>query len=146
MNNSLLSHVRIRHFARVSVNELVNQIIFITRPVSVMSKCSFISSCCFQVSWLFNGEPVASTDFQIYSKDETYWLHIPEVFDEDAGTFSVVAENEHGRRVCSAMLNIVDTFDEPHSVSRVVSGVPPAPPIPKGRRLGTTCFSQASNR
>jgi hypothetical protein len=33
-------------------------------------------------------------------------LHIPEVFDEDAGRFSVTAENPSGKATCSGMLHV----------------------------------------
>ena len=36
----------------------------------------------------------------------TYRLTIPEVFDEDAGRFSITAENPSGKATCSAMLNV----------------------------------------
>ena len=62
-----------------------------------------------QVCWLFNNEPVTSPHFRIGSRpDGTHTLHIPEVFDEDAGRFSVLAENDAGKATCSALLVVVD--------------------------------------
>lgn len=37
---------------------------------------------------------------------DTYRLTIPEVFDEDAGRFSVTAENPSGKATCSAVLTV----------------------------------------
>jgi hypothetical protein len=59
-----------------------------------------------QVSWFVNGEPVVSQDYQINMEGDRYSLHIPEVFDEDAGRFSVTAENPSGKATCSAMLHV----------------------------------------
>jgi len=65
--------------------------------------------CASQVRWLFNNEPITSPHFRIGSRpDGTHTLHIPEVFDEDAGRFSVLAENEAGKATCSALLVVVD--------------------------------------
>ena len=37
---------------------------------------------------------------------DNYRLTIPEVFDEDAGRFSVTAENPIGKATCSALLTV----------------------------------------
>ena len=59
--------------------------------------------------WLFNNEPITSPHFRVGSRpDGTHTLHIPEVFDEDAGRFSVLAENDAGKATCSALLVVVD--------------------------------------
>lgn len=57
---------------------------------------------------MFNNEPIMSADYRITAFGDTHILHIPEVFDEDAGRFSVVAENESGKAWCSALLVVVD--------------------------------------
>ena len=59
-----------------------------------------------QVTWFFNGQPVVSRDYQITMEGNSYRLHIPEVFDEDAGRFSITAENPSGKATCSAHLNV----------------------------------------
>jgi hypothetical protein len=79
-----------------------------------------------QVYWLFNNEPVVSPDYQISSTGDTYSLYIPEVFDEDAGRFSVTAENDSGKATCSALLVIVD---EEAGMGEI--GSPPETPIAK---------------
>lgn len=58
------------------------------------------------MTWYFNGEPVVSRDYQISMEGDKYKLHIQEVFDEDAGRFSVTAENPCGKATCSALLNV----------------------------------------
>lgn len=40
---------------------------------------------------------------------DRYMLHIPEVFDEDAGRFSVTAENPSGKATCSGMLHVEES-------------------------------------
>ena len=72
-----------------------------------------------QVRWFFSGEPVVSPDYQIHQFGDNYSLFIPEVFDEDAGRFSVSAENESGKATCAALLVVVDE-----------SAAPPKPPSP----------------
>ena len=47
-----------------------------------------------------------SPDYQIKSVGDTSILCIPEVFDEDAGRFSVTAENSSGKATCSALLTV----------------------------------------
>lgn len=49
-----------------------------------------------------------SPDYKISSYGDTHTLYIPEVFDEDAGRFSVVSENDAGKATCSALLVVVD--------------------------------------
>lgn len=49
---------------------------------------------------------------------DSYSLHISEVFDEDAGRFTVLAENPHGKVTCSAILHVdLDEADSVHSTS-----------------------------
>jgi len=84
------------------------------------------------VRWLFNNEPVTSPHFRIGSRpDGTHTLHIPEVFDEDAGRFSVLAENDAGKATCSALLVVVD---ESQILPRDES--PPETPLKKAAPLG----------
>ena len=71
----------------------------------------------FQVSWCFNNEPVVSPDYQISAFGDNHSLYIPEVFDEDAGRFSVTAENEAGKATCSALLVVVDESAAPPKVA-----------------------------
>ncbi|KAK3083136.1 hypothetical protein FSP39_014900 [Pinctada imbricata] len=59
-----------------------------------------------KVTWFFNGQPVVSRDYQISMEGNLYRLHIPEVFDEDTGRFSITAENPSGKATCSAHLNV----------------------------------------
>ncbi len=94
----------------------------------------------FQVRWLFNNEPIVSPDYQISSIGNTHTLYIPEVFDEDAGRFSIVAENDTGRATCSALLVVVDAAQaipgegSPPETPRITTGSPfkafaPGPPV-----------------
>jgi Immunoglobulin I-set domain len=74
--------------------------------------CEFIhqqiSIGAFQVQWLFNDRPVNLIDYELTSEGNKHYLHIPEVFAEDAGTFTAVATNEVGRAIHSAKLTVVD--------------------------------------
>jgi hypothetical protein len=78
-----------------------------------------------QVRWLFNNEPITSPHFRISSRpDGTHQLYIQEVFDDDAGRFSVLAENDAGKATCSALLVVVDESTVlPHDYS------PPETPL-----------------
>ncbi|XP_060064415.1 titin-like, partial [Ylistrum balloti] len=88
---------------------------------NVTFECVITGSPKPKVTWYFNGEPVVSRDYQISMESSKYRLHIPEVFDEDAGRFSITAENPSGKATCSACLNV----DE-------------EPTIPKTRIFGNT--------
>lgn len=92
-----------------------------------------------QVRWLFNNEPIVSPDYQISSRGDAHILHIPEVFAEDAGRFSIVAENAAGKATCSALLVVVDESqilpedDSPPETPQVrhqAAGFGPAPVVP----------------
>ena len=76
------------------------------------------------VQWFFNNEPVVSQDYQISSVGNKHTLYIQEVFDEDAGRFSVVAENDSGKSTCSALLVVVD-----ESQVLPTEGSPPETPM-----------------
>ena len=58
---------------------------------------------------MFNNEQIVSPDYQMTCFGDTYSLYIPEVFDEDAGRFAVIAENESGKATCSALLEVRQT-------------------------------------
>lgn len=65
-----------------------------------------------QVKWFVGGEPIVSPDYQIANSGDIYTLNIQEVFDEDAGRFTVFAENPHGKVSCSALLHVdMDEID-----------------------------------
>ena len=81
-----------------------------------------------QVTWLFNSEPVVSPDYQIGSVGDNYTLTIPEVFDEDAGRFSVTAENSSGRATCSAVLTVEEDMSAVDSATEPALK-PVAPPV-----------------
>lgn len=61
------------------------------------------------------GEPIVSPDYQMSNAGDSYSLHISEVFDEDSGRFTVLAENPHGKVSCSAILHV--DLDDVDSVS-----------------------------
>ena len=92
-----------------------------------------VDVCGLQVRWLFNNEPVTSPHFRVGSRPDgiTHTLHIPEVFDEDAGRFSVLAENDAGKATCSALLVVVD---ESQILPRDES--PPETPLKRTAPLG----------
>ena len=73
-----------------------------------------------QVKWFFNNDPIVSPDYKISNVGDTYSCYIPEVFEEDAGRFSITAENDIGKATCSALLVVVD---EANSLPK-----PPSPP------------------
>ena len=69
-----------------------------------------------------------SPDYQISSVGDTYSLHIPEVFDEDAGRFSVVCENDVGKATCAALLVVVE---DTSSMPMETDASPPPTPVIK---------------
>ena len=58
------------------------------------------------MKWFVGGEPIVSPDYQMSNSGDIYTLNIQEVFDEDAGRFTVFAENPHGQTSCSALLHV----------------------------------------
>ena len=59
------------------------------------------------VTWYRDGtEIVSSRDFEIIQEGDIHTLHIPEVFQEDGGRFTVKAENPAGQSQCTANLRI----------------------------------------
>jgi hypothetical protein len=71
-------------------------------PVGI--ECSISGSPKPKVTWYFNGMPIVSRDYVIKMEGLKHTLHIPETFDEDAGRFSITAENPLGKATCSAYL------------------------------------------
>ena len=67
-----------------------------------------------------------SQDYQTSMEGDTYRLTIPEVFDEDAGRFSITAENPSGRATCSALLAVAPPLP---------SQPPPGPVVRKARTV-----------
>lgn len=58
-----------------------------------------------EISWYREATKiVSSADFEIKTEGNTSSLYIPEVFYEDSGKFTVVAENETGVERCTAEL------------------------------------------
>ena len=53
-----------------------------------------------------NFEIQPSRDFQISTTETTSTLHVPEVFTEDAGLFTVKAYNKFGMVQCKAKLTV----------------------------------------
>ncbi len=58
-----------------------------------------------EVTWFREGAKIVSSpDFEIRQDGDTFSLVIPEVFFEDSGKFTAVAENNAGQAVCTAEL------------------------------------------
>ena len=71
------------------------------------SSSNFVHFFSLIVSWFKEGQNlVSSPDFEIVQDGEDYSLRIPEVFDEDAGRYSVKAENEAGEVFSQADLTV----------------------------------------
>ena len=61
-----------------------------------------------EVTWYREGSMIiSSADFEIQQDGELHTLYIPEVFYEDAGKYTIKAENKAGQAQCTAEL-IVD--------------------------------------
>ncbi|XP_075253986.1 muscle M-line assembly protein unc-89-like isoform X3 [Convolutriloba macropyga] len=63
-----------------------------------------------KVTWRREGTKItpSSKEFQISQRDQKHQLTIHEVYPEDKGTFTIVAENAVGRDTSSAVLKVVD--------------------------------------
>lgn len=66
-----------------------------------------------QVTWYKDGTKLTSSrDFEIVQDGDIHSLYIPEVFYEDAGKFSVTAQNPAGKTQCQAELRIQAPMEE----------------------------------
>ena len=62
------------------------------------------------VTWFREGSQIVSSpDFEIIQEGDIHSLYIPEVFYEDAGKFTVQAENAGGQAHTSANLDVEGT-------------------------------------
>ena len=58
-----------------------------------------------EVTWYREGSRIVSSpDFEIVQDGDLHSLYIPEVFYEDSGKFSVMAENQADKASCTAEL------------------------------------------
>lgn len=66
-----------------------------------------------EITWYKDGTKLTSSrDFEIIQEGDIHSLYIPEVFYEDAGKFSVTAENPAGKSQCQAELRIQAPMEE----------------------------------
>lgn len=66
-----------------------------------------------EVTWYKDGTKLTSSpDFEIIQEGDLHSLYIPEVFYEDAGKFSVTAQNPAGKSQCQAELRIQAPMEE----------------------------------
>jgi hypothetical protein len=67
----------------------------------------------FQVYWLFNGLPISNIQtnqrYQQQVLDDTYSLTIYDIRYEDAGRYTLNAENAWGKATCTAELFVPPT-------------------------------------
>ncbi|KAG1672025.1 Muscle M-line assembly protein unc-89 [Nymphon striatum] len=59
-----------------------------------------------EVQWLFNEAPVKPWDYEISTAGDRHWLTIPVAGPRHHGRFELKAENDHGKAVCSAKLDV----------------------------------------
>ncbi|CAF3636008.1 unnamed protein product [Rotaria sordida] len=85
------------------------------------------------VYWLFNGSPISNIRnnqrYQLQTFNDTYSLTIFDVHYEDAGRYTLNAENAWGKATCTAELFVPPT---PMSVE-----MSPSPPLPRKRHIET---------
>src|SRR6218665_308489 len=66
-----------------------------------------------EVQWFRNGKAIVnSPDFEVLHEGDVHSLHIPEVFSEDAGKYTVKAENTAGHTQCTAELIVEGNFTQ----------------------------------
>lgn len=60
-----------------------------------------------EVQWFREGQEIQpSRDFQITTLNQKSFLLIPEVFFEDAGTYTIKATNQFGMMECKAKMTV----------------------------------------
>lgn len=59
---------------------------------------------------MFKGQPVTSSDHVMRNVGITYSLEIPEVLEDDAGLFSIVAGNSLGQAKSEGFLTVDKSF------------------------------------
>ncbi|CAF2499044.1 unnamed protein product [Rotaria sp. Silwood2] len=112
--------------------------LFIDRQTIVNSTIKFearlIGTQPLNVYWLFNGSPISNIQnnqrYQQQNFNDTYSLTIYDVHYEDAGRYTLNAENAWGKATCTAEL-----FVPPSATSVEMS---PSPPLPRKRHIETT--------
>lgn len=66
-----------------------------------------------EVTWFRESQKiVSSADFEISQDGDLFSLVIPEVFCEDSGKFTAVAENSGGQAVCTAELLVLGQWSQ----------------------------------
>ncbi|CAF3449488.1 unnamed protein product [Rotaria socialis] len=112
--------------------------LFTDRPTSVNSTIKFearlIGTQPLNVYWLFNRSPISALEnnqrYQQQYFNDTYSLTIHDVQFEDAGRYTLNAENAWGKATCTAEL-----FVPPSGMSVEMS---PSPPSTRKRHIETT--------
>ncbi|XP_013393635.1 titin [Lingula anatina] len=97
---------------------------------SVKFECVIAGSPKPKVTWFFNGEPIVRKEYRIIMESDRHTLYIQEVRPEDAGRFSVSAENASGKATCSALLVMEGTPGVTSPTRQMVSPVVQAPVSP----------------
>ncbi|CAF1627883.1 unnamed protein product, partial [Adineta ricciae] len=125
--------------------------LFIDRQASINSSMKFearlIGTQPLNVYWLFDGEPITnlanSQRYQQHVLGDTYSLTINDIQYEDAGRFTLNAENSWGKATCTAQLfipptSIPGTESNSNMLSDLLVKMSPSPPSNRKRHMETS--------
>lgn len=82
---------------------------------TVKFECIIVGKPTPQIKWTFNDKPVQGKNFLISTSGDRQVLTIPHVTHEVVGKISCSAENDVGKAVCIAYLNLVGDLNAPSS-------------------------------
>ncbi|GFY64285.1 titin [Trichonephila inaurata madagascariensis] len=95
-----------------------------------------------KITWFRNGQRIiASQRFKMTHTEDVATLHIHMALPEDAGYYTLLAENSNGRIACSAHLVIEGvgtptSFQQQLQTQRSYAPVTPSSPLPKSTQFG----------
>ncbi|CAE1290797.1 TTN [Acanthosepion pharaonis] len=85
---------------------------------SVSFVCTYKGQPLPDIEWRFNGSPIQDGEiYHIIPEQGKSTLMIPEVYPEDAGTYTVKAFNKYGEAQSSCVLDVIEFSDEEEVVA-----------------------------
>merc|ERR1712042_378883 len=78
---------------------------------SVSFVCAYKGEPAPCIEWKFNGSPIEDGEiYHVIPEPGKTTLMIPEVYPEDAGTYTIRAYNKYGEAHCSSVLDVIGKF------------------------------------
>lgn len=85
----------------------------------VVIKCNITCPDPFNVIWLHDNREIKNTpDFEYLNDGDVYSLHIPEIFPEDAGTYTCEAFNKGGESFSSCTITVLGEQKDPPTFAK----------------------------